>query len=58
MRLKPQNYVSKMRLNKKQALLDTFDFHAQDPALTEELVDTVDERIAALNARRYSMRSH
>ncbi|WGZ36762.1 DUF2326 domain-containing protein [Xylella fastidiosa subsp. pauca] len=45
-------------VNKKQALLDTFDFHAQDPALTEELVDTVDERIAALNARRYSMRSH
>ncbi|HHW4668460.1 MAG TPA: hypothetical protein ACQGQJ_02320 [Xylella fastidiosa subsp. multiplex] len=45
-------------INKKQALLDTFDFHAQDPALTEELVDTVDERIAALNARRYSMRSH
>ncbi|MCW5139729.1 DUF2326 domain-containing protein [Burkholderia cenocepacia] len=40
---------------KKQKLLDAFDFRAQDKDRTKQLVDDVDERIAALNARRYSL---
>lgn len=40
---------------KKQKLLDAFDFRAQDKGHTKQLVDGVDERIAALNAERYSM---
>ena len=41
--------------DKKQQLLDAFDFRAQDKAQTKQLVDEVDEKIAALNARRYSL---
>ena len=40
---------------KKQKLLDAFDFRAQDKGHTKQLVDGVDERIAALNAERYSL---
>ncbi len=40
---------------KKQKLLDAFDFRAQDKDHTKQLVDEVDERIAALNAERYSL---
>lgn len=40
---------------KKQKLLDAFDFRVQDKDLTKQLVDDIDERIAALNAERYSM---
>ena len=40
---------------KKQALLDKFDFRAQDKNRTKELVDKIDEQIAALNAERYSL---
>lgn len=40
---------------KKQKLLDAFDFRAQDKDRTKQLVDDVDERIAALNAERYSL---
>ncbi|RQV08228.1 DUF2326 domain-containing protein [Burkholderia cenocepacia] len=40
---------------KKQKLLDAFDFRAQDKDRTKQLVDDVDERIATLNARRYSL---
>lgn len=40
---------------KKQKLLDAFDFRAQDKGHTKQLVDGIDERIAALNAERYSM---
>ncbi len=40
---------------KKQKLLDAFDFRAQDKGHTKQLVDDIDERIAALNAERYSM---
>lgn len=42
-------------VEKKQALLDAFDFRAEDKAETKVLVDKVDEQIAALNARRYSL---
>ncbi len=40
---------------RKQKLLDAFDFRAQDKDRTKQLVDDIDERIAALNAERYSL---
>jgi len=40
---------------KKQNLLDVFDFRAQDKIKTKELVDEIDIRIASLNSRRYSL---
>jgi uncharacterized protein YydD (DUF2326 family) len=40
---------------KKQKLLDAFDFRAQDKDRTKQVVDDVDERIAALNSERYSL---
>lgn len=40
---------------KKQKLLDAFDFRAQDKESTKQLVDDIDERIASLNAERYSL---
>jgi uncharacterized protein YydD (DUF2326 family) len=40
---------------RKQALLDAFDFRTQDRERTKTLVDSIDERIAALNSRRYSL---
>jgi uncharacterized protein YydD (DUF2326 family) len=40
---------------KKQKLLDAFDFRSQDKDRTKQLVDVIDERIAALNAERYSL---
>jgi len=40
---------------KKQKLLDAFDFRSQDKDKTKELVDDVDQRIAFLNSRRYSL---
>ncbi len=41
--------------DKKQKLLDAFDFRAQDKDHTEQLVDEIDERIASLNTKRYSL---
>ncbi|HWR28870.1 MAG TPA: DUF2326 domain-containing protein [Negativicutes bacterium] len=38
---------------KKQKLLDAFDFRAQDTDHTKQLVEDIDERIAAHNAARY-----
>ena len=40
---------------KKRKLLDAFDFRAQDKDKTKELVDGIDQRIAWLNNRRYSL---
>ncbi|PNU05706.1 DUF2326 domain-containing protein [Novosphingobium guangzhouense] len=42
-------------IEKKQALLDSFDFRSEDKSQTKTLVDKIDEKIAALNARRYSL---
>ena len=44
-----------MKIEKKQHLLDEFDFRAQDADRTKKLVDEIDEHIAALNAERYSL---
>ena len=40
---------------KKQKLLDAFDFRTQDKDRTKQLVDDIDEQIAGLNAKRYSL---
>lgn len=40
---------------KKQKLLDAFDFRAQDKDNTKHLVDDIDEHIASLNSERYSL---
>jgi uncharacterized protein YydD (DUF2326 family) len=40
---------------KKQALLDAFDFRSADKDKTKLVVDDVDARIATLNAERYSL---
>ncbi|MBI2800736.1 MAG: DUF2326 domain-containing protein [Gammaproteobacteria bacterium] len=47
--------LKEQEAEKKQKLLDAFDFRAQDKALTKHLVDQIDERIATLNAERYSL---
>ena len=40
---------------KKQKLLDAFDFRAQDKDRTKQVVDELDTKIAELNAERYSL---
>lgn len=40
---------------KRQALLDAFDFRQQDKDRTKQLVDEIDTRIGALNSQRYSL---
>jgi uncharacterized protein YydD (DUF2326 family) len=40
---------------KKQILLDAFDFRVADKDKTKSLLDDIDSRIAALNAERYSL---
>ena len=40
---------------KKQAILDSFDFREQDKEKTRALVDEIDEQIAQLNSIRYSL---
>lgn len=47
--------LKNQELDKKQQLLDSFDFRSEDKTETKLLVDKIDERIAALNARRYSL---
>lgn len=47
--------LKRQELDKKQKLLDLFDFRVADKAETKHLVDQVDERIATLNQRRYSL---
>jgi uncharacterized protein YydD (DUF2326 family) len=50
--------LKQKELEKKQAFLDAFDFRSQDKERTEQLVDQIDERIAALNAERYSLQKN
>ncbi|KQY73414.1 MULTISPECIES: DUF2326 domain-containing protein [unclassified Brevundimonas] len=47
--------LKRQEVSRKQELLDAFDFRTQDKADTKQLVDQVDERIADLNQRRYSL---
>jgi uncharacterized protein YydD (DUF2326 family) len=48
-------FLKKKEAEKKQILLDAFDFRSQDKEKTKQLVDEIDEQIATLNARRYSL---
>jgi len=47
--------LKQQEADKKQKLLDAFDFRTQDRDRTKQLVDEIDEQIAALNAERYSL---
>ena len=47
--------LKKKEAEKKQKLLDAFDFRQQDKARTKEVVEEIDARIAALNSQRYSL---
>lgn len=47
--------LKKKESEKKQKLLDAFDFRQQDKLRTKEVVEEVDARIAELNAQRYSL---
>ena len=47
--------LKQQEAKRKQKLLDAFDFRTQDKESTKQLVDEIDERIAALNAERYSL---
>lgn len=47
--------LKQQEAEKKQKLLDAFDFRAQDKGRAKQLVDEIDERIASLNTERYSL---
>ncbi|GMU93951.1 MAG: hypothetical protein AMXMBFR4_30090 [Candidatus Hydrogenedentota bacterium] len=47
--------LKQKEVGKKQSLIDTFDFRAQDKAHIKQLVGDLDERIAVLNAEKYSL---
>jgi len=47
--------IKRKEAEKKQALLDAFDFRTQDKEHTKLVVDEIDEKIAALNSERYSL---
>lgn len=47
--------LKRQEVDKKQQQLDDFDFRSQDKVETKQLVDQVDDRIATLNQRRYSL---
>lgn len=47
--------LNQNELEKKQQLLDDFDFRQQDKDQTEQLVEGVNARIAELNEQRYSL---
>ena len=47
--------LKKKEAEKKQAILDSFDFRGQDKERTKNLVNEIDARISALNNQRYSL---
>lgn len=47
--------LKQQEVDKKQKLLDAFDFRFQDKDRTKQLVDDIDDKIAALNSERYSL---
>jgi len=47
--------LKQMDAEKKQNLLDAFDFRALDKGRTKQVVYEIEERIATLNAKRYSL---
>ncbi|HHW4680792.1 MAG TPA: DUF2326 domain-containing protein, partial [Xylella taiwanensis] len=55
-KIEDMRLLKQHEVEEKQPLLDAFDFHEQDKALTEKIVDKIDERRAELNEARYFMR--
>lgn len=47
--------LKRQETDKRQRLLDEFDFRTQDKEKTKQVVDVVEARIAALNGERYSL---
>lgn len=47
--------LKQQEVEKKQVLLDAFDFRVYDKQRTRELVEEIDARIAGLNGERYSL---
>jgi len=47
--------IKQQDADKKQKLLDSFNFHQQDKDKTELLVDEIDEKISQFNEKRYSL---
>lgn len=47
--------LKRQEAEKKQTLLDAFDFRKQEKAQSQALVDDLDVKIADLNSRRYSL---
>ena len=47
--------LKKQDAEKKQGLLNAFDFRAHDKNLTKQVVDEIDEQISGLNSQRYSL---
>jgi len=47
--------LTRRESEKKQKLLDAFDFRQQDKARTKEIVEEIDARIGTLNSQRYSL---
>jgi len=47
--------LKRQEIGKKQEFLDAFDFRSQDKIETKQLVEQVEEQIATLNERRYSL---
>ncbi len=47
--------IKKREASERQNVLDSFDFENQDKQKTAVLVDEIDEEIAGLNSRRYSL---
>ena len=47
--------LKQMDAEKKQNLLDAFDFRAQDKDRTKQVVYEIEDRIATLNSQRYSL---
>jgi uncharacterized protein YydD (DUF2326 family) len=47
--------LKKQDSEKKEQLLAAFDFRAHDTTLTKQVVDDIDDQIATLNTKRYSL---
>lgn len=47
--------LKRRETDKRQQLLDEFDFRSQDKEKTKQVVDVIEARIAALNGERYSL---
>ena len=48
-------FIKQQEADKKQELLDAFDFRTEDKNHVKELVGDIDEQLALLNAQRYSL---